>query len=339
MSTASTRPSAVVKSATTREGSTPVLAAQARRSGDTSAAHTGAPSSESTRRGFSPPRPQAHQAAPPPASPPPPLAAQILDHLVAEVALRHPAHDEEILECAEGPVGDPVLGFPEAPRPVVDGPLEHAEALHPEERGNEAVEPAVEREPPEAFAAEGPEGAATVLDRIAADRVPDPVGDAGGDLADPRILPARPPARHRVPPVQVTEQRRDVVGVVLEVRIHGDDPAPAGRLEPGVGGRRLSRVDLEPDEPHAGIALAESTNRLRAPVPAPIVHEDDLVAEAGRIEDFPDLRPEERQVGLLVVHGDDQGEIEGGAGGALRHREDRTGAAGAGWPSTPPRAR
>ena len=202
----------------------------------------------------------------------------------------------------------------------MDRDLEHPEASHLEERGDEAVKPLVEHEVRQALAPEGAEGAPAVLDGLVAQGIAQPVGDARGDAAHHRVtLPAvHPPARHGVPPVQVSEHRRDVVGIVLEIRVHHDHVAAAGRLEAGVGGRRLARIGLEPDEPHARVLLAELADDLRAPILAAVVHEDHLVAQRRGGHHLADLGPQQGQIVFLVVHGHDDGQVWRGRHGRIQ---------------------
>src|SRR6266542_3953944 len=101
-----------------------------------------------------------------------------------------------------------------AARPVIARALAHPEALDLEQGGDEPVTATVEDQVPQAFAPERAEGAAAVLDRLPAERIPDPVGDTGGEPANPGVpgRPVDPPAGHRVPPVQMRQHSRDVVG-------------------------------------------------------------------------------------------------------------------------------
>src|SRR3989454_12800747 len=78
----------------------------------------------------------------------------------------------------------------------------------------------------------------------------------------------------RSPPVEVPEELRDIRGVVLEVRVHHDDPSAERRLEPGVGRRGLPRVRLQPHQADPRGGLAEAANDLRAAVTAAGVDED-----------------------------------------------------------------
>ncbi len=148
-----------------------------------------------------------------------------------------------------------------------------------------------------------------------------PVGDARREAAHPRVAggPVHAPAGHRVPLAELPEHRGNVVGVVLEIGVHHDHVPAAHRLQARVGGRGLSGVRLEPHQPRARVPLTELADDLGAPIAAAVVHEDDLVAQAGRIEHLADLRPEQREILLLVVDGHDDGEVQRG-GHRLRAR-------------------
>src|SRR5262249_54084635 len=84
----------------------------------------------------------------------------------------------------------------------------------------------------------------------------------------------------------------------------------AGRLEARVRGRGLARIGLEPDEPDARITLAEPADDLGARILTAVVDEDHLEVDAQSFEHRAELGPQRRETLLLVVHGDDDGEIE-----------------------------
>src|SRR5688572_2068767 len=272
-STASTCGSAAWTSATARARSTPCPTAHSRRAGSTSVTQTVAPSWVRTRRCFSPQRPSPTRRTFIRALLVDQRAAQVLRHLVAEPPVLHPAHDQQVGGGHEDPVQHAVLGPAESPRAVAHGHFQHAVAAHPEQRGDEPVEAAVEHEAAQALAAERAEGAPAVLDRLVAEPVAGPVGDPRRGAAYEAVAVAAmgAPPRHRVPAVEMREQRRDVVRVVLEIRIHGDDQTAAGGLEPRVGGRRLARVGLQPDEANPRVGVAEASDDLGTPVAAAVV--------------------------------------------------------------------
>src|SRR4249920_1198211 len=108
------------------------------------------------------------------------------------------------------------------------------------------MEAAVENELTQAFAPEGAEGTAAVLDALVAQPVAHAVGDARRDAPHPRIAVAalHAPAGRRVPALELPDEGGDVVRIVLQIRVHRDDPGAAGRLESGVGGGGLAGVGL-----------------------------------------------------------------------------------------------
>src|SRR3989454_11212311 len=139
----------------------------------------------------------------------------------------------------------------------------------------------------------------------------------------------------RSPPVEVPEELRDLRGVVLEARAHHDDPSAERRLEPGVGRRGLPRVRLQPHQADPRVGLAEAANDLRAAVTAAVVDEDHLDHEPEPLEHTPKLPPQQREVLLLLVDGDDDGEVRhrarpgpGGSCPATRRRASVAGRAG-----------
>src|SRR5207244_1345057 len=231
--------------------STPCFWAHSSRAGATSATQTVAPSSRSTRRCFSPQRPRPTRRTFIARSLVAEVAAQALGDFVTEQARLHPADRQQVGEGDERAVPHPVLRPSEAPGTVVHRHLDHAVAPEREKRRDEPVEPPVEHEVAQALATERPERAPAVLDRLVAEPVAHAVGDARGDAAAPVVaVGARlPPTRRGVPPVEVPEELRDIRGVVLEVRVHHDDPSAERRLEPGVGRRGLPRVRLQPHPP------------------------------------------------------------------------------------------
>src|SRR5207302_903148 len=96
--------------------------------------------------------------------------------LVAEETGFHPADDQEIGRRHERAVEDPVLRAAEATGAIADRDLDHAEAAHAKERGNEPVKAAVERQIAQAFPAKRAVRTAAVVDGLVADPVADAVG-------------------------------------------------------------------------------------------------------------------------------------------------------------------
>ena len=108
------------------------------------------------------------------------------------------------------------------------------------------------------FAPERLERASGVVDAVAGEPVPDAVCDPGGDLLRPGVAPVDAPAAHGVPPGKGGQELRDVVRVVLEVGVHGDDDRAAVVLEARVKGRRLPGVPAESEDADPRYSLAAS---------------------------------------------------------------------------------
>src|SRR5436309_8439954 len=176
------------------------------------------------------------------------------------------------------------------------------------------MKPLVENEITEALAAKGPEGTAAVLDRLVAQPVADTIGDSRRGAPNPRVAVAalHAPAGDGIPLVEMLQHAGNIVGIVLEIGIHDHHPTPPHRLEASVGGCRLAGIGLEPDEPRAKTLLVEAPNAVRAPIAAAVVDEDHLVVEAGRIQHFVDLGPEDGEILFLVIDGNNDGEVNRG---------------------------
>ena len=106
------------------------------------------------------------------------------------------------------------------------------------------------------------------------------------------------------------EELRDVVGVVLEIGVHGDDDRAAGALEPGVEGRRLPGVPAESEDADPGILGRQLAEHVARAVGGAVVHEQDLEGLAMAVENADQLPIASLDVRLLVVGGDDHGERE-----------------------------
>jgi hypothetical protein len=107
-------------------------------------------------------------------------------------------------------------------RTMTDGDLRHGEAFHLQERRQKPVHPIVEPDPIQALAAERFERASRVGNDFLADIVPDRVGDSGRETAWPRVPPDDSATHDRIEGPDFFQEKRDVGGIVLQIRVHRD---------------------------------------------------------------------------------------------------------------------
>src|SRR3989475_4990421 len=104
-------------------------------------------------------------------------------------------------------------------------------------------------------------------------------------------------------------ERRDVRGVVLEVRVEGDEDGSARRAKARSEGRRLSRVPLERDDAQLGMRGPQALELGKRAVGRAVIHRDHFVGRAS--QRHRDLFEEWGQVVALVVDGDHERELNG----------------------------
>src|ERR1700722_4093464 len=153
------------------------------------------------------------------------------------------ADGQQIEEDPEG-AEDVVVALAKLARRVGDGDLAAASAVPGGERGDEAMHLAVERNVLDDLAAIGLEGGAEVVDRDAAERGHQPVRDEGGDAAEEEVVAAltAPSADHVVALFELGEEPGNLVGVVLQVAVHGQDEVALRMVEAGGKGGGLAEV-------------------------------------------------------------------------------------------------
>ena len=223
---------------------------------------------------------------------------------------------DEIQDHAHRP-GDPVLGSAEPPRAVVRLHLDDGDP-HPAGDGrDEPVHLAVQAEVFDHLAAVRLERAAVVVEPDAGHLGDEPVGQQGGQApAEEPVLSVLPPPADDVVVRGQREEAGDVRGVVLQVPVQRHDDLAPGVIEPRRERRRLPEVPAERHQDPAGVRRPDRFQAGPGPVRGAVVHGDDLVGDALRVQGAADLVGEDGDVLLLVEDGDDDG--QGGAVG-LRH--------------------
>ena len=231
------------------------------------------------------------------------------------------ADGEEVEEDAEG-AGDAVVAFAGGAGGVGDADLADGRAVPGGEGGDEAVHFAVERDVLDDFAAVGLEGGAEVVDGDAGEGGHQLVGGAGGDASEKEVVAAfgAPTADDVVAFLEFGEEAGDLVGVVLEVAVHGEDELALRVVEAGGEGGGLAEVAAEFDDEDARIDGGDLFKEAVGAVAGAVVDEDEFkglarVGEHGFHDGFEAV-VEGGDVFFFVVEGDDDGE--------LRHGSDHT---------------
>ncbi len=226
---------------------------------------------------------------------------------------------EEVEHDAEG-AADAVVAGAVWGGDVFDGDFGDFGAGHVREGGDETVVVAVEGDVVEEVAAIGFEGGAEVVNIDAGDFADEEVGELGGDAAEEEAIdPFFSPAGDDVVAfVDFGDELGELVGVVLEVAIHGNDDVAAGVIEAGGECGGLAEVAAEVDDEDVGVGFGELAEAGVGVVLGAIVDVDDFVGFGVVFADEDEVA-REGVVELLdgvdfVVHGDDHGEVGGGGG-------------------------
>ncbi len=177
---------------------------------------------------------------------------------------------------------------------------------------------AVERDVLDDFAAVGLEGGAEVVDVDAAESGHEPVGGAGGDAAENEVVAAlrAPAADDVVAFFELGEEVGDLVGVVLEVAVHGEDVVALGVVEAGGEGGGLAEVAAELDDENAAVYGGDLFEETVGAVAGAIVDEDQLEGLADLLHDGLEAVVEGGDVLFFVMERDDDG--------VFRHAVDDT---------------
>src|SRR5271165_2827412 len=216
------------------------------------------------------------------------------------------ADGQQVEEHAEGArnavVRHPALAVHIADRHFADG-----RPMPGGQRRNEAVQFAIERYLLQNVAAVGFERGPEVVDVDAADLGHHPVGDARRDAAHPEIVDAHfaPSADNVVTGRNLFQKQRDVVGIVLQIAIHGDDVLAAGMVETGRQSSGLAEVAAQLDHRYAAVHSCDLAQHGECVIARTIVHQHDFEAFAVRFHDRFQAVVEVGDVLLLIVQRDD----------------------------------
>src|SRR5215472_5936010 len=164
------------------------------------------------------------------------------------------ADGEEIKEYPEGP-RDTVVRRAAFAVHILDRHFADRCAVPRCERRNETVQFAVERNLLQDVAAICLEGRSEVVNIDAADLRHHPVGDPRRYPAHPEIVDSilAPTTDDVIPGRDLLKEHRDVVGIVLQIAIHGDDVLAARMVESSRESRGLPKVPAEFHDRNAAV--------------------------------------------------------------------------------------
>ena len=103
------------------------------------------------------------------------------------------------------------------------------------------------------------------------------------------------------------QEQRNVVGIVLQIAVHGDDVLAAGMVESGGEARGLAEVAAQLDDGHTAVDGRDFAQHREGVIVGAVVHEHDFEGFAVRLHDRFQAVVEVGDVLLLVMQRDDDG--------------------------------
>src|SRR3984957_15267277 len=194
-------------------------------------------------------------------------------HIAEEEAYR-----EQIEEDPES-ARDSVVRLAAGTNDILDRHFDDFRAVEGCERGNEAVHFAIQADVLDDFAAIDFEGSAEIVDVDSGEFGHHPVGNTRRQAAHDEIVHALlAPAADDVAAsgFKGFQHYRDVVRVVLQVAVHGDDDFAGSVVKTGGEGGGLAVIALEAGDGDARIIKGNLAENLRSRVAALIVHINEL---------------------------------------------------------------
>ena len=162
---------------------------------------------------------------------------------------------------------------------------------------------AVERNILDHFAAIGFEGGAEVVDGNAGEPRHDPVGAGGGNAAQDEVVNAHlaPAGDDVVSLVELFKKSGNVVGIVLQVAVHGQDELARGVVKAGGQGRGLAKVAAQLDDQHAAVDGGNFFKELVGPVVRAVINQDQLKGVVHLLHDLLEPGIEDCYVFFFIV--------------------------------------
>src|SRR5262245_57056609 len=175
-------------------------------------------------------------------------------------------------------------------RPVMDRDLADPKPLGMRKRRNEAVQLSVEIQRLGNLASIDFEAAVEVPHLEPGDRRGDRVEDPGLHSLEERVLALLFPAADEVVAlVEPVQHARNIVRVVLQIRVEGEDDFATRDLEPCLQGCCLPKTTSQLDEHDMWVAREQLGAECNRTVGATVVDKDDFVGALYALEDSREL--------------------------------------------------
>src|SRR6185437_5138501 len=173
------------------------------------------------------------------------------------------ANRKQIEEDAEG-AADAVMALASLAVHIADGNLADRGSVPACQRGNEAVHFAVKRDVLDDLSAIGLEGSSEVVNVHAGEFGHEPIGAARRNAAQNEVVNAlfAPAGDNVIAFIELFQEGGNVIGIVLQVAIHGKDELARGMIESGRQSRRLTEVAPQLDDQHAAVDRGDLFEQL-----------------------------------------------------------------------------
>src|SRR6185369_6971025 len=155
------------------------------------------------------------------------------------------------------------------------------------QRRNEPVQFAIERDLVQQVAAIGFIRGAEIMQIHSAQLRHCPVRDSRWDSPKHEIVHAllAPSAYDVEAFLQLRDEQRNVVGIMLQVAIHGDDKFAFGVIESGCQGWSLPKIPAKLNHDHAAIDIGYLLQQMECAIPAAIIDKHQFKALAVSFHD------------------------------------------------------
>ena len=226
--------------------------------------------------------------------------------------LEQEANRDQVKENPES-AGDAVMRFAFVPVDVPDGNLADAGAIPRRQGGNKAVHAlAIERNLLDQFAAVSLVGGAEIVQIDAAQLRHQPVGATRRNAPHHQIVDAHlaPAAHNVVALINFFDEGRNVVRIVLQIAVHGDDVLALGMVETGRQSRGLAEVPAQLHHHDAAVDGGDFPQQVEGLIAAAIVDEDQLEAFARRFHHGRQTVIEFGDALLLIVKRNNNGKLK-----------------------------